>query len=155
MAQFRAHSSPLSALSFDPSGTLLVTASVYGHNLNVFRLTPPSSVSGVSAAGADGNTSYVHLYKLYRGVTNAVSAVGSSLLSAVCSARYIRSKNQLLYLCLCDRSSKTSVSVLTASGLPLVRHGEPTICLPSPLLGVSLGPRRTQLYLLMGSLGLP
>lgn len=72
VAQFRAHSSPLSALSFDPSGTLLVTASVYGHNLNVFRLTPPS-VTGVNTACGDANTSYVHLYKLSRGVTNAVS----------------------------------------------------------------------------------
>ena len=70
VAQFRAHSSPLSALAFDPSGTLLVTASVYGHNLNVFRLTPPSSI-----AGGDTNTTYVHLYKLSRGVTNAVSCV--------------------------------------------------------------------------------
>jgi WD40 repeat protein len=74
VAQFRAHSSPLSALAFDPSGTLLVTASVYGHNLNVFRLTPPST-AGANTAGLDVNTSYVHLYKLYRGVTNAVSTV--------------------------------------------------------------------------------
>jgi WD40 repeat protein len=74
VAQFRAHSSPLSALAFDPSGTLLVTASVYGHNLNVFRLTPPST-AGANTAGLDVNTSHVHLYKLYRGVTNAVSTV--------------------------------------------------------------------------------
>ncbi|XP_024362578.1 autophagy-related protein 18h [Physcomitrium patens] len=72
IAQFRAHSSPLSALAFDPSGTLLVTASVYGHNLNVFRITPPSSISGGCGSGGDVNTSFVHLYKLSRGVTNAV-----------------------------------------------------------------------------------
>lgn len=82
VAQFRAHSSPLSALSFDPSGTLLVTASVYGHNLNVFRLTPPSSVTGVNTACGDANTSYVHLYKLSRGVTNAVSGVCDFLVFA-------------------------------------------------------------------------
>ena len=75
VAQFRAHSSPLSALSFDPSGTLLVTASVYGHNLNVFRLTPPSSIAGSNGGGGDTNTAFVHLYKLSRGVTNAVSGV--------------------------------------------------------------------------------
>ncbi|KAG0554174.1 hypothetical protein KC19_12G069500 [Ceratodon purpureus] len=72
VAQFRAHSSPLSALAFDPSGTLLVTASVYGHNLNVFRLTPPSSVAGGNVTGGDTNTTYVHLYKLSRGVTKTV-----------------------------------------------------------------------------------
>ncbi|KAG0623769.1 hypothetical protein M758_3G200500 [Ceratodon purpureus] len=72
VAQFRAHSSPLSALAFDPSGTLLATASVYGHNLNVFRLTPPSSIAGGNGTGGDTNTTFVHLYKLSRGVTNAV-----------------------------------------------------------------------------------
>ncbi|CAK9256194.1 unnamed protein product [Sphagnum jensenii] len=90
VAQFRAHSSPLSALAFDPSGTLLVTASVYGHNLNVFRLTPPST-AGANTAGLDVNTSYVHLYKLYRGVTNAViqdiSFSGDSQWIAVSSSR--------------------------------------------------------------------
>jgi len=72
LAQFRAHSSPLSALCFDPSGTLLVTASVHGHNLNVFRIMPSLGRNGSSAAGSDENASYVHLYKLYRGLTNAV-----------------------------------------------------------------------------------
>lgn len=42
VAQFRAHHSPLSALAFDSTGTLLLTASVCGHNFNVFRLTPPA-----------------------------------------------------------------------------------------------------------------
>lgn len=73
VAQFRAHSSPLSALAFDPSGTLLVTASVYGHNLNVFRLTPPSANVGVNGIVGDSNATFAHLYKLSRGVTNAVS----------------------------------------------------------------------------------
>jgi len=72
VAQFRAHSSPLSALCFDPSGTLLVTASVHGHNLNVFRIMPSLGRNGSSSAGLDANASYVHLYKLYRGLTNAV-----------------------------------------------------------------------------------
>ncbi|CAK9875821.1 unnamed protein product [Sphagnum jensenii] len=90
VAQFRAHSSPLSALAFDPTGTLLVTASVHGHNLNVFRLTPPSA-TGANTAGWDVNTSYAHLYKLYRGVTNAViqdiSFSGDSQWIAVSSSR--------------------------------------------------------------------
>ncbi|KAG6543390.1 hypothetical protein Mapa_015304 [Marchantia paleacea] len=72
LTQFRAHTSPLSALAFDPSGTLLVTASIYGHNLNVFRLLPSVLGTGVSSSGFDANTTHVHLYKLYRGMTNAV-----------------------------------------------------------------------------------
>ncbi|CAI9088509.1 OLC1v1022848C3 [Oldenlandia corymbosa var. corymbosa] len=63
ITQFRAHKSPISSLCFDPSGTLLVTASVQGHNINVFRIIPSSAVSGAS---------YVHLYRLQRGLTNAV-----------------------------------------------------------------------------------
>ncbi|XP_057859240.1 autophagy-related protein 18h isoform X2 [Cryptomeria japonica] len=72
VAQFRAHTSPLSALCFDPSGTLLVTASVHGHNLNVFRIMPFLGGNGSSSSSFDVNTSYAHLYKLSRGVTNAV-----------------------------------------------------------------------------------
>lgn len=40
IAHFRAHTSPLAVVAFDPSGTLLVTASVCGHSLNVFHLLP-------------------------------------------------------------------------------------------------------------------
>ncbi|OVA11168.1 WD40 repeat [Macleaya cordata] len=69
IAQFRAHKSPISALCFDPSGILLVTASVQGHNINVFRIMP--SCPG-SSSGSDSGGSYVHLYKLQRGFTNAV-----------------------------------------------------------------------------------
>ncbi|XP_009358092.2 autophagy-related protein 18f [Pyrus x bretschneideri] len=66
IAQFRAHTSPISALRFDPSGTLLVTASTQGHNINVFKIMPGSSPS------TDGGASYVHLYRLQRGLTNAI-----------------------------------------------------------------------------------
>ncbi|KAH8518447.1 hypothetical protein Peur_037541 [Populus x canadensis] len=66
IAQFRAHKSPISALCFDSSGTLLVTASIQGHNINVFKIMP--GLQGSSSAGA----SYVHLYRLQRGFTNAV-----------------------------------------------------------------------------------
>ncbi|XP_021758792.1 autophagy-related protein 18f-like [Chenopodium quinoa] len=65
ITQFRAHKSPIASLCFDPSGTLLVTASVQGHNINVFRIMP-----GHPASDAYG--SYVHLYRLQRGLTNAV-----------------------------------------------------------------------------------
>ncbi|KAF8391481.1 hypothetical protein HHK36_023786 [Tetracentron sinense] len=69
IAQFRAHRSPISALCFDPSGTLLVTASVQGHNINVFRIMP---VLPGGSSGSDVGASYVHLYRLQRGFTNAV-----------------------------------------------------------------------------------
>ncbi|XP_070675367.1 autophagy-related protein 18f-like isoform X2 [Malus domestica] len=66
IVQFRAHTSPISAIRFDPSGTLLVTASTQGHNINVFKIMPGSSPS------TDGGASYVHLYRLQRGLTNAI-----------------------------------------------------------------------------------
>ncbi|KAG8078176.1 hypothetical protein GUJ93_ZPchr0007g5674 [Zizania palustris] len=69
IVQFRAHTSPISALCFDPSGTLLVTASIHGRNINVFRILPSSHGSS-SEAGPNGTC--VHLYKLQRGFTNAV-----------------------------------------------------------------------------------
>nr|KYP53470.1 Breast carcinoma-amplified sequence 3 [Cajanus cajan] len=68
IAQFRAHKSPISALCFDPSGTILVTASVQGHNINVFKIMPGYERVSTSDAGP----SYVHLYRLQRGFTNAV-----------------------------------------------------------------------------------
>ncbi|KAF8075398.1 hypothetical protein N665_1097s0007 [Sinapis alba] len=67
IAQFKAHKSPISALSFDPSGMLLVTASIQGHNINVFRIMPRTSTSSDSTT-----TSFVHLFRLQRGFTNAV-----------------------------------------------------------------------------------
>ncbi|KAJ0966094.1 hypothetical protein J5N97_027232 [Dioscorea zingiberensis] len=69
VVQFRAHRSPISALCFDPSGTLLVTASIHGHNINVFRVMP--SPYG-SSSGIDTTGTCVHLYRLQRGITNAV-----------------------------------------------------------------------------------
>ncbi|XP_062077818.1 autophagy-related protein 18f [Humulus lupulus] len=69
IAQFRAHKSPISALCFDPSGTLLVTASVQGHNINVFKIMPGHAGS---SSASDTASSYVHLYRLQRGFTNAV-----------------------------------------------------------------------------------
>lgn len=68
ITQFKAHKSPISALCFDPSGMLLVTASIQGHNINVFRIMPTISTS------RDVNTTtFAHLFRLQRGLTNAVS----------------------------------------------------------------------------------
>ncbi|KAH9624207.1 hypothetical protein KSS87_019976 [Heliosperma pusillum] len=69
ITQFRAHKNPISALCFDPSGTLLVTASVQGHSINVFRILP---VLPGASSESDTSKSYVHLYKLQRGLTNAI-----------------------------------------------------------------------------------
>ncbi|KAJ9541162.1 hypothetical protein OSB04_027668 [Centaurea solstitialis] len=72
ISQFKAHTSPISALCFDPSGTLLVTASVNGNNINIFRILPSSSQNGSGTLIFDWNSSHVHLYKLHRGMTSAV-----------------------------------------------------------------------------------
>ncbi|PON85543.1 Breast carcinoma amplified sequence [Trema orientale] len=72
VSQFRAHTSPISALCFDPSGTLLVTASIHGNNINIFRIMPSRSHMGSGTQTYDWSTSHVHLYKLRRGMTSAV-----------------------------------------------------------------------------------
>ncbi|KAF9605264.1 hypothetical protein IFM89_015880 [Coptis chinensis] len=72
ISQFRAHTSPISALCFDPSGTLLVTASVHGNNINIFRIMPSCVQHGSGTPNYDWSSSHVHLYRLYRGITTAV-----------------------------------------------------------------------------------
>ncbi|XP_074292757.1 autophagy-related protein 18h-like [Silene latifolia] len=72
IAHFRAHTSPISALCFDPSGTLLVTASIHGNNINIFRIMPSSSQNGAGSQSYNSTSSHVHLYKLHRGITSAV-----------------------------------------------------------------------------------
>ncbi|KAK9074984.1 hypothetical protein SSX86_003303 [Deinandra increscens subsp. villosa] len=71
VSQFRAHASPISALCFDPSGTLLVTASVHGNNINIFRILP-SSQNESGSQNFNWSSAHVHLYKLHRGMTSAV-----------------------------------------------------------------------------------
>ncbi|XP_026456442.1 autophagy-related protein 18h-like [Papaver somniferum] len=72
VSQFRAHTSPISALCFDPSGTLLVTASVYGNSINIFRIMPSLLKNESCTPSYDWSNNHVHLYKLYRGLTAAV-----------------------------------------------------------------------------------
>ncbi|KAK2403699.1 autophagy-related protein 18h [Trifolium repens] len=72
ISQFKAHSSPISALCFDPSGTLLVTASVYGNNINIFRIMPSSARKGSGVSSCDWSTTHAHLYRLHRGITPAM-----------------------------------------------------------------------------------
>ncbi|KAK6937463.1 BCAS3 domain [Dillenia turbinata] len=72
VSQFKAHTSPISALCFDPSGTLLVTASVHGNNINIFRIMPSCMNNASGTQNFDWSSSHVHLYKLYRGITTAI-----------------------------------------------------------------------------------
>ncbi|PON66266.1 Breast carcinoma amplified sequence [Parasponia andersonii] len=72
ISQFKAHTSPISALCFDPSGTLLVTASIYGNNINIFRIMPSYTHSGSGVQNFTSSSSHVHLYKLHRGITSAM-----------------------------------------------------------------------------------
>ncbi|GLU07481.1 hypothetical protein SLE2022_244370 [Rubroshorea leprosula] len=72
ISQFKAHSSAISALCFDPSGTLLVTASIYGNNINIFRIMPSCKRTGSGVQNYDWTSSHVHLYKLHRGITSAM-----------------------------------------------------------------------------------
>ena len=72
ISRFRAHTSPISALCFDPSGTLLVTASVHGNNINIFRILPNFSQNESGSQSFNWNYAHVHLYKIHRGITSAV-----------------------------------------------------------------------------------
>lgn len=73
VAHFRAHTSPLLALQFDPSGTILVTASLHGHNVHIFHICPWQGTGSARGSGsARPLASAVHLYRLARGVTPAV-----------------------------------------------------------------------------------
>ncbi|XP_022102126.1 breast carcinoma-amplified sequence 3 homolog isoform X2 [Acanthaster planci] len=64
MAHFPAHiNESISALAFDPSGTLLFTAGSQGHSFHIFRIMNHPCSSGLGAIH--------HLYTLYRGDTAA------------------------------------------------------------------------------------
>ncbi|KAJ0246187.1 BCAS3 domain-containing protein [Hirschfeldia incana] len=67
ICQFKAHKNPISALSFDPSGMLLVSASTQGNNIHVFKITPRTSNTSDPS-----KESFRHLFKLHRGYTYAV-----------------------------------------------------------------------------------
>ena len=73
VAHFRAHNSPLLCLQFDPSGTLLVTASLHGHNVHIFHICLRNGTSmGLGRSSAKPVGYAIHLYRLARGVTPAV-----------------------------------------------------------------------------------
>lgn len=63
IAHFMAHSEPIVALAFDPSGMLLLTADKRGHDFHVFRIHPHPGGPLLAAIH--------HLYILHRGDTTA------------------------------------------------------------------------------------
>lgn len=63
VAHFLAHTEAVTAMAFDPSGMLLLTADRRGHDFNVFRIQPHPSGSVLAAVH--------HLYVLHRGDTSA------------------------------------------------------------------------------------
>lgn len=63
VAHFIAHTEPIVAISFDPSGMLLLTADKRGHDFHVFRVFPHPCGSHSAAVH--------HLYVLHRGDTTA------------------------------------------------------------------------------------
>jgi len=76
VAHFVAHAMghPVAAMSFDPSGTLLLTADSLGHSFHVFRLMVHPLSCALGAVH--------HLYTLFRGETSA-KVCWLSLLAAV------------------------------------------------------------------------
>lgn len=63
VAHFSAHNEAVIALSFDPSGMLLLTADRRGHDFHVFRIQPHPGGPSLAAVH--------HLYTLHRGDTSA------------------------------------------------------------------------------------
>lgn len=68
VCNFQCHTSALVTLSFDPSGMLLVSSSIKGQKLHVYRIAPPLLWAPVPR-GRKVNHSL--LYKLQRGITHA------------------------------------------------------------------------------------
>jgi len=76
VAHFSAGQESLALLSFNPSSSFLLTASIEGHAFDVFELRPPSRVGRSATRGypprsADRDPTVWHRFKLYRGVTTA------------------------------------------------------------------------------------
>lgn len=77
VAHFPAHASePVTAMSFDPSGTLLLTVDRLGHNFHLFRILAHPLSCSLGAVH--------HLYTLHRGDTTA--HVSGCRLSDKCSS---------------------------------------------------------------------
>lgn len=76
VAHFTAGQEALASLSFNPSSSFLLTASIEGHFFDIFELRPPTRVGRSATRGypprsSDRDPALWHRYKLYRGVTTA------------------------------------------------------------------------------------
>ncbi|KAF2285834.1 hypothetical protein GH714_008317 [Hevea brasiliensis] len=137
IAQFRAHRSPISALCFDPSGTLLVTASVHGHNINVFKIMPGLSGSSswlmlVIQDISFSNDSNWIMISSSRGTSHlfAINPFGGSVNFQTSDASY-NAKNSRLGV-------MTKPAVRWPPNLGLQMHNQQTICAPGPPVTLSV-----------------
>ena len=83
LCHFKAHSSAIASLAFDPTGTLLVTAGQHGQYIHIYQLvtlpsqgsatSPPSASSASHSSPSSPLSSFSprFLYRLFRGVTHA------------------------------------------------------------------------------------
>lgn len=78
LAHFRPSHNPISALSINPAGNLILTASSEGHSFHIFQLRPDPLSAPISTTTKHGLQSIerhvpkvLHQYKLYRGLTPA------------------------------------------------------------------------------------
>ncbi|CAL8470762.1 g10304 [Coccomyxa elongata] len=114
VAHFRAHTAPLLLLQWDGSGTLLVTASVHGHNINIFQVSPMRSDARGSRGGA------VHLMRLMRGLTPAtIQNVAFSACGTLLSVSSARGTTHIYRLALPGASENVTphlAAALQASG---------------------------------------
>ncbi|CAB3369083.1 Hypothetical predicted protein [Cloeon dipterum] len=83
VAHFVAHAAPIVHMTFDSSGSLLLTADKNGHDFHIFQLHPHPCASSLGAVH--------HLYVLHRGDTTAkVQDVSFSIDSRFCAVSTLR-----------------------------------------------------------------
>jgi len=92
ICHLKAHSSPIAALAFNPTGSLLVTAGRHGQYIHVYEIIPQPATSQTSATNSANSSSSstangraVFLYRLFRGITHAVIRQ----ISFTCDSRWV------------------------------------------------------------------
>nr|CAG8452210.1 14887_t:CDS:10 [Entrophospora candida] len=80
IAHFTPHTHPVGYLSFNPSGTFLYSTSTQGHQFHVFEIFGNSKYRRVANGGVNnnigGSRSVKRVYKLSRGITDAIVGEG-------------------------------------------------------------------------------